>query len=694
MTKRKVYFKLDCSKPGVQHTVEGLHVGDKRSCEMHILLRNGITPLIFDDSNIAIIVNAQKPDGTTISSLCDISSDKKEVIYTLDEQDTAVAGVVSYELIVASCDGSDYYILYSATFETVVTEGIVTPVFKKLDTQPDDWTTSYQKYFRLTENGYVKISDDVCPDFSSDDFYYLINPNYESVNDYSAFEKSVANVRQLLGNASELYRRMAEAETNITNEVAARVGSVNALGNRISDEATIREATDTTLRRMLLDESTARTAADTALGNRIDALSDTVSEKANSSDVYSKAQTDAKLANKTDVSRFVQYQAQVQQELDNKVDSAEFNDYQSTTRQSFYNEAKTRAQADNALNGRIDDLDSEFDSKADKTYVDSMDDKIKNTDIPQQIDNFAETIEFNGKELVYKDRNNVERSVGEVPGVDIDKLFDTLDDALSGDSSLVPALFVKSKGDNYALVYADSKDEEHELFDFTALPAARGEKGEKGDSVTHVEIRSDGVLYITIENASQEARVFPVGTVVGAKGADGANGNGYDNAEINQDGDLIVREVLGTGASREVNLGHVVGAQGVPGETGAKGDKGDTGAAGADGNAIWKTTVAPTAPAAPEKPGYGFNVTDLTGADREVQIGDIVLYSYYYYGITQIVGSVAYAETRVSIRGARGAQGPQGDDYVLTTQDKTDIANIVLSELPTTEGVLYGNTSN
>lgn len=35
--------------------------------------------------------------------------------------------------------------------------------------------------------------------------------------------------------------------------------------------------------------------------------------------------------------------------------------------------------------------------------------------------------------------------------------------------------------------------------------------------------------------------------------------------------------------------------------------------------------------------------------------------------------------------------GPQGDDYVLTPQDKTDIANIVLSELPTTQGVQYGN---
>ena len=44
--------------------------------------------------------------------------------------------------------------------------------------------------------------------------------------------------------------------------------------------------------------------------------------------------------------------------------------------------------------------------------------------------------------------------------------------------------------------------------------------------------------------------------------------------------------------------------------------------------------------------------------------------------------------------GATGPQGIPGDDYVLTAQDKTDIANIVLQLLPTTQGVLYGNTSN
>jgi hypothetical protein len=33
-------------------------------------------------------------------------------------------------------------------------------------------------------------------------------------------------------------------------------------------------------------------------------------------------------------------------------------------------------------------------------------------------------------------------------------------------------------------------------------------------------------------------------------------------------------------------------------------------------------------------------------------------------------------------------------DYTLTDQDKSDIANLVLSELPTTQGVQYGNTGN
>ena len=45
-------------------------------------------------------------------------------------------------------------------------------------------------------------------------------------------------------------------------------------------------------------------------------------------------------------------------------------------------------------------------------------------------------------------------------------------------------------------------------------------------------------------------------------------------------------------------------------------------------------------------------------------------------------------------KGDKGDKGDPGNDYVLTAQDKADIANIVLQLLPTTQGVLYGNASD
>ena len=44
--------------------------------------------------------------------------------------------------------------------------------------------------------------------------------------------------------------------------------------------------------------------------------------------------------------------------------------------------------------------------------------------------------------------------------------------------------------------------------------------------------------------------------------------------------------------------------------------------------------------------------------------------------------------------GTTTANISNGDDYVLTPQDKSDIAAIVLSELPTTQGVQYGNSND
>lgn len=50
--------------------------------------------------------------------------------------------------------------------------------------------------------------------------------------------------------------------------------------------------------------------------------------------------------------------------------------------------------------------------------------------------------------------------------------------------------------------------------------------------------------------------------------------------------------------------------------------------------------------------------------------------------------------TGESVIGPQGPAGADGNDYVLTNQDKSDIAAIVLSELPTTQGVQYGNSND
>jgi len=57
-------------------------------------------------------------------------------------------------------------------------------------------------------------------------------------------------------------------------------------------------------------------------------------------------------------------------------------------------------------------------------------------------------------------------------------------------------------------------------------------------------------------------------------------------------------------------------------------------------------------------------------------------------------GATITVTDKNGITTANITNGQDGNDYVLTAQDKTDIANIVLSELPTTQGVLYGNQSN
>ena len=140
---------------------------------------------------------------------------------------------------------------------------------------------------------------------------------------------------------------------------------------------------------------------------------------------------------------------------------------------------------------------------------------------------------------------------------------------------------------------------------------------------------------------------------VGAQGGQGpAGANGADGAKGDPGADGITPTI---GANGNWFLGST--------DTG-KPSRGATGAPGADG----KDGAAGT----PGKDGTnGTNgITPTIGANGNWYIGD--------------------TDTGKPSRGATGAKGDPGDDYVLTSADKSEIAGLVLAEIPNGDEVAYG----
>lgn len=96
-------------------------------------------------------------------------------------------------------------------------------------------------------------------------------------------------------------------------------------------------------------------------------------------------------------------------------------------------------------------------------------------------------------------------------------------------------------------------------------------------------------------------------------------------------------------------------------------------------------------PKNPQKPKDGYDEFVYANNNWEqVGVTDVDLSSYgaalsLEDGILSLLSSSGAVLSQVLI---------DRTNYVLTAQDKSDIAAIVLSELLTTQGVLYGNTSN
>ncbi|MBQ2212151.1 MAG: hypothetical protein II410_04595 [Ruminococcus sp.] len=139
---------------------------------------------------------------------------------------------------------------------------------------------------------------------------------------------------------------------------------------------------------------------------------------------------------------------------------------------------------------------------------------------------------------------------------------------------------------------------------------------------------------------------------------------------------------------------------------GPKGDNGDTGAAGADGYSPTVSTTnldAQTLVTVTDKNGahniYVKDGSSVTNAAVD-ENGDLIISiqqkptSSVHPTIHTLEVNAGHVVGAAGAKGDKGDKGDTGNDYVLTAQDKANIADIVLQELPTTQGVLYGNASN
>ena len=104
-----------------------------------------------------------------------------------------------------------------------------------------------------------------------------------------------------------------------------------------------------------------------------------------------------------------------------------------------------------------------------------------------------------------------------------------------------------------------------------------------------------------------------------------------------------------------------------------------------DGRVMWRTRQAET----PWQPAGEWSEWEEIGGGSEIASG--VVNQNGTISFYDADDNLLFTTTGASVIGPQGAPG---NDYVLTAQDKADIADIVLQELPTTQGVLYGNSSN
>ena len=214
-------------------------------------------------------------------------------------------------------------------------------------------------------------------------------------------------------------------------------------------------------------------------------------------------------------------------------------------------------------------------------------------------------------------------------------------------------------------------------------------KGQPGAGITNMTYNTTTKLItVTLDNG-ETYDVGPIDAIQGIRGetgpqgatgpqgpagADGTDGNGIVSIVQNQDYSLTI--TMDDGMTYTTDP--VRGPQGPQGATGAAG----VGISSVTLNSDYTLTVAFT-------DGTSYTTPSIRGAQGEtgatgqtgaagVGISSITQNADYTLTINLTNGT---SYTTTAIRGEQGPQGPQGDSYILTNQDKQDIADIVSAEI-------------
>lgn len=229
-------------------------------------------------------------------------------------------------------------------------------------------------------------------------------------------------------------------------------------------------------------------------------------------------------------------------------------------------------------------------------------------------------------------------------------------------------------------------------------PGEKGDKGDKGDPGEPGQKGEQGIQGIPGEKGEKGD--------TGAPGADGAKGdkgdkgdtgatgaqgepgkdgaNGKDGTSATHSWNGTVLTITSASGTSSADLKGAKGDKGDKGDSikGDKGDTGSTGATGQRGTGLLSVTTAPssyTTAVGGITPKYRMALSTIKtqAGVTEVLLGDTIRYSYYHYPIAYLDASYAYCTTRVSIRGATGANGKDG--YLCVT--KAEYAALTAEEL-------------